>query len=121
MTRASRHCDCGLYIRFTHAAYRRNWGDGSAMQIVNGYICMNCCDVDKARSGQDPHQQTDQIQKQRKQIIDPPASPRLGPAVTFGGSLQAPADRNAAIAASSSPTTSAVSGQGSSSSVNVLA
>ena len=89
------------------------------MQIVNGYICMNCCDVDKARSGQDPHQQTNQIQKQLKQIIDPPASPRLGPAVTFGGA--APADRNAAIAAGSSPTASAVCGQGSSSSVNVLA
>jgi len=23
------------------------------MQIVNGYICMNCCDVDKARLGPD--------------------------------------------------------------------
>jgi hypothetical protein len=30
------------------------------MQIVNGYICMNCCDVDKARLGQDPHQQANQ-------------------------------------------------------------
>ena len=96
-------------------------GGKGAMQIVNGYICMNCCDVDKARSGQDPHQQTNQIQKQLKQLIDPPASARLGPAVTFGGSLQAPADSNAATAAGSSQTTPAVSGQGSSSSVNVLA
>ena len=92
------------------------------MQIVNGYICMNCCDIDKARSGQDPHQQTNQIQKQLKQLIDPPASARLGPAVTFGGSLQATAaDNNAAAAAGSSQTTPAVSGQGSSSGVNVLA
>ena len=51
------------------------------MQIVNGYICMNCCDVDKARSGQDPHQQTNRIQKQLKLLIDPLASARLGPAV----------------------------------------
>ena len=59
------------------------------MQIVNGYICMNCCDVDKARLGQDPHQQANQIQKQLKDLFDSPASAKAGPAVTFGGSLQA--------------------------------
>ena len=58
------------------------------MQIVNGYICMNCCDVDKARLGQDPHQQANQIQKQLKDLFDSPASAKAGPAVTFGGSLQ---------------------------------
>jgi hypothetical protein len=41
----------------------------NAMQIVNGYICMNCCDVDKARLGQDPHQQANQIQKQLKGTV----------------------------------------------------
>ena len=56
------------------------------MQIVNGYICMNCCDVDKARLGQDPHQQANQIQKQLKDLFDSPASAKAGPAVTFGGS-----------------------------------
>ncbi len=54
-------------------------GGGRAMQIVNGYICMNCCDVDKARLGQDPHQQTNQIQKQLKQLLDKPASARHDP------------------------------------------
>ena len=58
------------------------------MQIVNGYICMNCCDVEKARLGQDPHQQANQIQKQLKELFDSPASAGIGPAVTFGGSLQ---------------------------------
>jgi hypothetical protein len=102
------------------------------MQIVNGYICMNCCDVDKARLGQDPHQQTNQIQKQLKQLIDPlqkqlkrlvdpSASARLGPAVTFGGSLQASAEGNAATAVGSSQTTAAASGPGVSNGVNVLA
>jgi transcription initiation factor TFIID subunit TAF12 len=96
------------------------------MQVVNGYICMNCCDVDKARLGQDPHQQTNQIQKQLqqlvdplqkqlKQLIDPRASGRFGPAVTFGGSLQALADGDATTAALPSQTTSAASGQGSAS------
>ena len=40
------------------------------MVIVNGYICMNCCDIDKARLGQDPQQSTDQLQKQLKRHID---------------------------------------------------
>ena len=91
------------------------------MQIVNGYICMNCCDVDKARLGQDPHQQTNQIQKQLKDLFDKSAPDRRGPAVTFGGSLQTPADSNAAAAIASSQTNPAANGQGSSPTVDVLA
>jgi hypothetical protein len=58
------------------------------MQIVNGYICMNCCDVDKARKGQDPHQSTNQLQKQIERHIDKLSSGNFDPAVSFGGSLQ---------------------------------
>ena len=72
------------------------------MQIVNGYICMNCCDVDKARLGQDPHQQANQIQKQLKDLFDSPASAKAGPAVTFGGSLQATGSSDSAASASPS-------------------
>jgi hypothetical protein len=64
------------------------WG-AARMQIVNGYLCMNCCDIDKARLGQDPHQSTNQIQKQIEQKLDKLTPPKFGPAVTFGGSLQA--------------------------------
>ena len=63
------------------------------MVIVNGYICMNCCDIDKARLGQDPQQSTDQLQKQLKRHIDRLDPANFGPAVTFGGSLQGPSDR----------------------------
>jgi hypothetical protein len=59
-----------------------------AMEIVNGYICMNCCDVDKARSGQDPHQTANQVQKHLDRHIDRSKPTDFGPAVTFGGSLQ---------------------------------
>jgi len=61
------------------------------MQIVNGFVCMNCCDIDKARLGQDPHQSTDQVQKQIDRHLDnlPPSG--FGPAVAFGGTLQATA------------------------------
>ena len=60
------------------------------MVIVNGYICMNCCDIDKARLGQDPQQSTDQLQKQLERHIDPLHRANFGPAVTLGGSLQGP-------------------------------
>jgi len=65
------------------------------MVIVNGYICMNCCDIDKARLGQDPQQTTDQLQKQLKRHIDRLDPANFGPAVTFGGSLQVPSAGNA--------------------------
>jgi len=64
------------------------------MVIVNGYICMNCCDIDKARLGQDPQQSTDQLQKQLKRHIDQLDPANFGPAVTLGGSLQGPSAGN---------------------------
>jgi hypothetical protein len=60
------------------------------MVVVNGYICMNCCDIDKARLGEDPQQSTDQLQKQLKRHIDRLDPANFGPAVAFGGSLQGP-------------------------------
>jgi hypothetical protein len=70
------------------------YGGKRAMVIVNGYICMNCCDIDKARLGQDPQQSTDQLQKELKRHIDRLDPANFGPAVTFGGSLQGPAADN---------------------------
>jgi len=66
------------------------------MVIVNGYICMNCCDIDKARLGQDPQQSTDQLQKQLKRHIDRLDPANFGPAVALGGSLQGPSAGNGA-------------------------
>ena len=66
------------------------------MVIVNGYICMNCCDIDKARLGQDPQQSTDQLQKQLKRHIDRLDPANFGPAVTFGGALQSSSAGNGA-------------------------
>jgi hypothetical protein len=91
------------------------------MQIVNGYICMNCCDVDKARLGQDPHQQTNQIQKQLKELFDSPASAGPGAAVTFGGSLQATASGDSAGIGGSPQKPQASDGPLAASRVDVLA
>jgi hypothetical protein len=91
------------------------------MQIVNGYVCMNCCDVDKARLGQDPHQQTNQIQKQLEKLFDSPASAGGGPAVTFGGSLQATASGDGGASGGSPQTPQASAGPAASSRLDVLA
>ena len=74
------------------------------LEIVNGYLCMNCCDVDKARLGQDPHQSTNQIQKnlERDAKRDLANSPAAGAPVSgFGPSVI----RSGALANSTSITT----------------
>ena len=74
------------------------------MQIVNGYICMNCCDVDKARMNEDPHQSTNQIQKVLDRHLDKLSPANFGPAVTLGASLQTTTVGSAANPASTSQT-----------------
>jgi hypothetical protein len=80
------------------------------MQIVNGYICMNCCDVDKARMNEDPHQSANQIQKEIDRHLDKLSPVNFGPAVTLGGSLQTTTVGSAANPASSSQTSQNESG-----------
>ena len=96
------------------------------MVIVNGYICMNCCDIDKARLGQDPQQSTDQLQKQLKRHIDRLDPANFGPAVTFGGSLQGSSaengtDGNGASSAGTSQITQNSTTPASSSTVDLIA
>ena len=90
------------------------------MQIVNGYICMNCCDVDKARLGQDPHQQANQIQKQLNQLFDSPAAASAEPAVTFGGSLRTSGSADSAASDGSAEKPQGASSPAVSSRVDVL-
>jgi hypothetical protein len=88
------------------------------MQIVNGYVCMNCCDVDKARLGQDPHQSADQLKKQIERQLDKSSPANFGPAVTFGGTLQANSANN--VGANSSSQITDQTGPPPSSTVNLL-
>jgi hypothetical protein len=85
------------------------------MEIVNGYLCMNCCDVDKARLGQDPHQQTDQLQKQLKKHLDKLAAGNFGPSVTLGGSLQSGDSGNSAASKTNNNGSNASAGNAASS------
>jgi len=89
------------------------------MQIVDGYICMNCCDVDKARLGQDPHQSADQLKKQIEQRLDKSSPGNFGPAVTFGGALQAN-DATGVSGAGSSPSTTDPTGTAPPSRIDLL-
>ena len=75
------------------------------MQIVNGYVCMNCCDVDKARLGQDPHQSADQLKKQSEQRLDKSSPENFGPAVTFCGALLTDGANGGGDASGSPPAT----------------
>ena len=59
------------------------------MQIVNGYVCQNCTDVENAMKYIDPaHPQ----QGPGKTDDNKPKSTFTADAVTFGGSLSAPND-----------------------------
>jgi hypothetical protein len=81
---------------------------------------MSGCEAAKARKGEDPHKSTDQAQKDLEKHIEKSAAAKFGPAVTFGGSLQASANTTQA----DSPTTQISAGNGapaSTSSVDVLA
>jgi len=76
-----------------------------AMEVINGYVCRNCTDVEYAKKGVDPAHpkdgpqgayatdKTDQAAKSGKvegaDTVDAAKADR-GPAVTFGGELAAP-------------------------------
>jgi hypothetical protein len=68
-----------------------------AVSIVNGYVCYSGCDAAKARTGQDPHPQSDA--NQPGAATTPTAGGVQNPAVTFGGSL---ASRNSVAPANNS-------------------
>jgi hypothetical protein len=73
-----------------------------AMEVVNGYVCRNCTDVEYAKKGVDPAHPKDGPQgayavdkagkSDKAEASGKPDSAKgdHGPAVTFGGGLTAP-------------------------------
>ena len=51
------------------------------MEIVNGYVCNNCSDVELAKKGVDPARPKEQP------AVEQQTPTERGPAVTFGGEL----------------------------------
>ena len=54
-----------------------------SMEIVNGFVCRNCSDVELAKKGADPAEPKDAYKAEADK-------PGRGPAVTFGGGLSPP-------------------------------
>jgi hypothetical protein len=78
-----------------------------AITVVNGYLCMNGCDAAKARTGQDPHPQTD-AQRQLTRDNNRASGNSFGGAVVFGGvlaSINASASAGSAAASTSTHAT----------------
>jgi hypothetical protein len=86
-----------------------------AVTVVNGYLCMNGCDAAKARSGQDPHPQTD-AQRRLAHDSNQTSGNGFGAAVVYGGAL---ASVNANGSAGSS--TASTSAHATTPSVNIIA
>ena len=63
-----------------------------AISIVNGYFCTSCCDVAKAKKGENPHPSSDPGNVDDK---DRKALRTDDPAVLFGGALSAPLSADA--------------------------
>jgi hypothetical protein len=70
-----------------------------AMEVVNGYVCRNCTDVEYAKKGVDPAHPKDGPQgayadgktdnARAKDVKAGDAKSEFGPAVIFGGQLAA--------------------------------
>jgi hypothetical protein len=90
------------------------------MEIANGFICMNCCDVDNARAGQVPHQATDQVEKKLDRQLGKSTPADFGLSVTLGGSLQANLTDSSAGASGASQAAQGASGPTPSSGVDLV-
>jgi hypothetical protein len=66
-----------------------------AMEVVNGYVCRNCTDVEYAKKGVDPAHPKDGPQGayadgKTDEAKTKGTTAEFGPAVTFGGQLSSP-------------------------------
>ncbi len=60
-----------------------------SISIVNGYVCFNSCDVKRAETGKNPHDNPGQLDNDpRANSHRPDATPGDQAAVTFGGALK---------------------------------
>jgi hypothetical protein len=67
-----------------------------AISFVNGYLCTSCCDVAKAKRGENPHPKPGEDGKTAAKAGDASrVNPSRDPAVTFGGALVDIGDTNA--------------------------
>jgi hypothetical protein len=83
-----------------------------SISIVNGYVCFNGCDVKRAETGRNPHDNPGQLDNDpRANSHKPVGATDNQPAVTFGGALKDLMTANAVTAASAATAVTANSAQ----------
>jgi hypothetical protein len=83
-----------------------------SISIVNGYVCFNGCDVKRAETGRNPHDNRGQLDNDpRANSHKPIGSPGDQTAVTFGGALKDLMTANAVTAGGATTTVGATSAQ----------
>ena len=78
------------------------------ISFVNGFLCTSCCDVSKAKRGEDPHPKTDAAQNPAKPETKDGVVRPDSPAVVLAGALSntavAPASATASTPSPQTPT-----------------
>jgi hypothetical protein len=83
-----------------------------SISIVNGYVCFNGCDVKRAETGRNPHDNPGQLDNDpRANSHKPVGATDNQAAVTFGGALKDLMTANAVTASSAATAVTANSAQ----------
>jgi hypothetical protein len=82
-----------------------------SISIVNGYVCFNGCDVKRAETGRNPHDNPGQLDNDPRANGHKPVGTPDDQAVTFGGALKDLMTANAVTASGASTAVTANSAQ----------
>jgi hypothetical protein len=82
-----------------------------SISIVNGYVCFNGCDVKRAETGRNPHDNPGQLDNDPRANSHKPAGTPDDHAVSFGGALKDLMTANAVTASGASTAVTAKSAQ----------
>jgi hypothetical protein len=82
-----------------------------SISIVNGYVCFNGCDVKRAETGRNPHDNPGQLDNDPRANSHKPVGSSDDQAVSFGGALKDLMTANAVTPAGASTAVAANSAQ----------
>ncbi len=82
-----------------------------SISIVNGYVCFNGCDVKRAETGRNPHDNPGQLDNDPRANSHKPVGTPDDRAVTFGGALKDLMTANAVTATDAATAATANSAQ----------
>jgi hypothetical protein len=82
-----------------------------SVSIVNGYVCFNSCDVKRAETGRNPHDNPGQLDNDPRANNHKPVGATEDQAVSFGGALKDLMTANAVTPAGASTAVTPTSAQ----------